>query len=152
MVPPPRPGALPLSVLRGSASSRTSEPALAKARDEDVGGWTGVPRNGNTNNRETEMPNDRQKSFLASTTGTLVRRQFIASSLALVGAPLLATGAVGQARPFPERPIRIVVPFAAGGGVDAFARLLGEKLRQKHGWATVIDNRPGANGTLGAAA
>jgi tripartite-type tricarboxylate transporter receptor subunit TctC len=117
-----------------------------------VGGWTGVPRNGNTNNRETEMPNDRQKSFLASTTGTLVRRQFIASSLALVGAPLLATGAVGQARPFPERPIRIVVPFAAGGGVDAFARLLAEKLRQKHGWATVIDNRPGANGTLGAAA
>jgi tripartite-type tricarboxylate transporter receptor subunit TctC len=98
------------------------------------------------------MPNDRQSTYAASTTGTLVRRHFIASSLALLGAPLLATGAVGQTSKFPERPIRIIVPFAAGGGVDAFARLLGEKLRQKHGWATVIDNRPGANGTLGATA
>jgi tripartite-type tricarboxylate transporter receptor subunit TctC len=88
----------------------------------------------------------------ATTTGMVARRHFVASSLALVGAPLLVATAVGQGRKFPERPIRIVVPFAAGGGVDAFARLLAEKLRQKHGWATVIDNRPGANGTLGAAA
>ena len=69
-----------------------------------------------------------------------------------MGAPLLAAGAVAQAAKFPERPIKIIVPFAAGGGVDAFARLIAEKLRQKNGWTTVIDNRPGANGTLGATA
>ena len=100
------------------------------------------------------MPKDQQRpsAVTTTTTGTVVRRQFFASSLALMGAPLLATQAVGQARTFPERPIRIVVPFAAGGGVDAFARLVAEKLRQKNGWTTVIDNRPGANGTLGATA
>ena len=100
------------------------------------------------------MPKDQQTSTatIATRTGTLLRRQFIASSLALAGAPFLAARAVGQARKFPERPIRIIVPFAAGGGVDAFARLLAEKLRQKNGWATVIENRPGANGTVGGAA
>jgi tripartite-type tricarboxylate transporter receptor subunit TctC len=95
------------------------------------------------------MPQDQRRSPAA---GALPRRHFIASSLALLGAPLLAPAALGQARKFPERPIRIIVPFAAGGGVDAFARLLAEKLRQTNGWATVIENRPGANGALGGTA
>jgi tripartite-type tricarboxylate transporter receptor subunit TctC len=41
------------------------------------------------------------------------------------------------------------VPFAAGGGVDVFARLLSEKLRQKNGFTIIVDNRAGANGSLG---
>lgn len=100
------------------------------------------------------MPKDEQGTpgVPSNSTGMIGRRQFIASSLAVIGAPLLATRAAAQARKVPERPIRIIVPFAAGGGVDAFARLIAEKLRQKNGWTTVIDNRPGANGTLGGIA
>ncbi|MGC2777695.1 MAG: tripartite tricarboxylate transporter substrate-binding protein [Bradyrhizobium sp.] len=43
----------------------------------------------------------------------------------------------------------MIVPFAAGGGVDVFARLLSEKLRQKHGLTIIVDNRAGANGSIG---
>jgi tripartite-type tricarboxylate transporter receptor subunit TctC len=46
-------------------------------------------------------------------------------------------------------PIRIIVPFAAGGGVDVFARLVSEKLRQKNGLTVIVDNRAGANGSIG---
>lgn len=74
----------------------------------------------------------------------LTRRDAIRSSLALaasVAMPRLARA---------QRPIKIVVPFAAGGGVDVFARLIAEKLRQRHGWTVIVDNRPGANGSVGA--
>jgi len=77
------------------------------------------------------------------------RRQFVLSSLALATAPLLAMPSMARAQKLGARPIRIIVPFAAGGGVDVFARLLSEKLRQKHELTIVIDNRPGANGSLG---
>jgi tripartite-type tricarboxylate transporter receptor subunit TctC len=76
------------------------------------------------------------------------RRQFILSSLAMasvVTAPSLAS----QAQKLGSRPIRIIVPFAAGGGVDVFARLISEKLRQKNGLTIIVDNRAGANGSIG---
>src|SRR5215217_5562477 len=50
---------------------------------------------------------------------------------------------------FPERNIRLVVPFAAGGGVDVLARLLAQKMQPKLGVTVLVENRPGANGTLG---
>ena len=75
---------------------------------------------------------------------TISRRQFIVSSLVAASAP-----AVAQTRKFGDRPLRLVVPFAAGGGVDVYARLLAEKLRQTHGLTIIVENRAGANGSIG---
>ena len=53
--------------------------------------------------------------------------------------------------PFPSRPVRIIVPFAAGGVADALPRIVGEKLAQKWGQAVVVDNKVGASGNIGMA-
>jgi tripartite-type tricarboxylate transporter receptor subunit TctC len=80
------------------------------------------------------------------------RRDFLASSATLLGSAIAPTRIFAQAKDFPNRPIRIVVPFAAGGGVDVFARLIAEKLKELKGYTIVVDNRSGANGTVGGAA
>jgi tripartite-type tricarboxylate transporter receptor subunit TctC len=64
----------------------------------------------------------------------------------------LIAGAAQAQTKFPDRPIRIIVPFAAGGGVDAFARLLAQKMQDKLGSPVVVENRAGANATLGGSA
>jgi len=51
---------------------------------------------------------------------------------------------------YPDRPIRIIVPFPAGDGLDVQARLIGQKLSERLGQQVVIDNKPGAGGNLGA--
>lgn len=79
----------------------------------------------------------------------IARRQFVLSSLAMASASLVPAPSLAQARKLGDRPIKIIVPFAPGGGVDVFARLLSEKLRQKNGLTIVVDNRAGANGSLG---
>jgi tripartite-type tricarboxylate transporter receptor subunit TctC len=53
---------------------------------------------------------------------------------------------------YPDRPIRIIVPYTPGTGIDILARVLGEKLAQKFGVAVVVDNRPGASGNIGTEA
>ena len=69
----------------------------------------------------------------------------------LVIAMLLATPAAGfAAQSYPERPVRIVVPVPAGGGVDNMARIVGRHFNAKWGQPFVVDNRPGAGGSLGA--
>jgi tripartite-type tricarboxylate transporter receptor subunit TctC len=54
------------------------------------------------------------------------------------------------AQGYPSKPIRIIVPFAAGGAVDVVARLVGGKMAETMGVTVIIENRPGASGTLGA--
>ena len=66
-------------------------------------------------------------------------------------APVLALAAPALAQPaWPTRPIRIVVPSAAGG-YDTYARLMAPRISELLGQPVVIDNRPGANGTIGMA-
>ena len=61
---------------------------------------------------------------------------------------LVAPGAWGQG--FPNKPLRIVVPFTPGGGNDVFARTLGQKMHERFGQPVVVENKPGAGGNIGA--
>jgi tripartite-type tricarboxylate transporter receptor subunit TctC len=68
--------------------------------------------------------------------------------LALVA--MSAWGACARAESYPTRPVSFVVPFAAGGGTEFLARLLGQRLEQRLGKPFVIENRPGGGGVTGA--
>lgn len=74
--------------------------------------------------------------------------------LKLVMAAMLVAGACGivsaQALDFPNRNIKIVVPFAAGGATDAIARVVGQKVSDLLGQSVVVENKAGANGNIGA--
>ena len=56
---------------------------------------------------------------------------------------------VGIAHAFPDRPIRIIVPLAAGGTGDTLARLVGEEIAKGLGGVVVVENRPGSGGIIG---
>ena len=62
----------------------------------------------------------------------------------------LVSGAAWAQDKYPSRPIRLVIPFAPGGGSDVTARLLGPRLAERLGQPVVIDNRPAASGVVGA--
>ena len=72
----------------------------------------------------------------------------------LLSAPLVAIGLAASvtaiAQSYPARPIRIILPFTAGGGTDLLARLLAQRVTESLGQPAVVDNRPGAGGNLGA--
>lgn len=61
----------------------------------------------------------------------------------------LTIASVGaQSQAYPDKPIRIVVPFSAGGGIDATARVLGQGLSRRLGQPVIVDNKPGGNGLI----
>ena len=73
---------------------------------------------------------------------TLIRKAVVA-----LAAVALSGSALAQA--WPSKPIRVIVPFPAGGGTDIIARDVTQKVAAATGWVFVIDNRPGAGGNLG---
>jgi len=80
----------------------------------------------------------------------LPRRQFL--HLAASAAGLLVVPRIAFAQAYPTRPVRIVVPFAPGGGGDIVARLIGSALSERLGQPLVIENRPGAGSNIGTEA
>ena len=75
------------------------------------------------------------------------RRAALALAAALVGTTALPTGAQGS---WPTKPVRIVVPFAAGGTTDILARAVAPELSKAFGQQFIVDNRTGAGGNVGA--
>ena len=85
-----------------------------------------------------------------TTTTPSTRRQFLA---ALPLLPLAASAARAQpATNYPTRPVSVVVPYAAGGGLDLVARLLAQKLTERAGQSFFVENRLGAGGVIAASA
>jgi tripartite-type tricarboxylate transporter receptor subunit TctC len=62
---------------------------------------------------------------------------------------LSSLGGAAFAQSYPDRPIRLIVPFPPGGSTDLVARVIGEKMAQSWSHQVIIDNRPGANGMIG---
>jgi tripartite-type tricarboxylate transporter receptor subunit TctC len=69
-----------------------------------------------------------------------------------IAAAACAAGGTARAQTFPVKPIRLVVGFAPGGPADVMARLIGQRMGAILGQSVVVDNRPGAGGTIGARA
>ena len=76
-------------------------------------------------------------------------RRKMLGALGMTGAAVVAPRVWAQSAPaFPTRPVRLLCPFAAAGGVDITARALGQKLTALWGQPVVVENKPGANGTI----
>ncbi len=79
----------------------------------------------------------------------LSRRQVLGAGVAS-GAALIAPGAFAQSQDWPSRPVRMVVPFSAGGAADTSARAVGQRLADALGQTLTIDNRTGGNAVVAA--
>ena len=81
---------------------------------------------------------------------TFPRRKLLRLAAGVAALPVLSRLATAQS--YPSRPVRIVASFAAGGGVDITARLIGQWLSDRLGQSFVVENRPGAGGNIGTEA
>jgi tripartite-type tricarboxylate transporter receptor subunit TctC len=98
-----------------------------------------------TRHRPVGVATLRRRPFRVKAT-KLSRLQFL--HLAAGAAALPARSRIAWAQTYPARPVRIIVGFAAGGATDIVARLMGQWLSERLGQAFVIENRPGAAGTI----
>lgn len=78
------------------------------------------------------------------------RRKFMTSVAATLA--VAASGAHGEDSHWPDHPVRIIVPYPAGGSTDVLSRILAERMKEMFGQPFVIENRPGAGGNIGIAA
>jgi len=79
-----------------------------------------------------------------------MNRPFYHPVLSVIFVAVLSASEAGFSQSYPQRPVRIVVPVPAGGGVDSIARIAAEHMRVTFGQPFVVDNRPGAGGSIGA--
>jgi len=75
-------------------------------------------------------------------------KSFIARLLAI--GLLAALSATASAQGYPNKQVRVIIPFPPGGTLDTVGRLLAQKLGEQTGQVFVVENRPGGNGTIGA--
>ncbi len=81
---------------------------------------------------------------------TIARRRLLQLAAGIATLPVLVSTA--RAETYPARPIRVIVPQAAGGAADISARLIGQWLSERLGQPCTIENRPGAGGNIGTEA
>ena len=74
-------------------------------------------------------------------------KPLLVALLATAAVAALASGAFAQAK-FPSKPIRLLVPFAPGGGVDVVARVVGQKISEQTGQPVLVESKPGAGGAI----
>ncbi|MBV8250126.1 MAG: tripartite tricarboxylate transporter substrate binding protein [Comamonas sp.] len=79
------------------------------------------------------------------------RRQWLQAAAAVAGGLLVLPALAQGEAAWPSRPVRVIVPFPASGATDLVARVIAQRVSQELGQQLVIDNRPGAGGTIGAA-
>jgi tripartite-type tricarboxylate transporter receptor subunit TctC len=91
----------------------------------------------------------RERNHLQLTEATSMNRRQIACFVAFASL-LVASAAQAQHFPIPGKPIRIIVPFPAGGQTDVQARAIGQKLAESLGTAVIVENKPGGSTLLGA--
>ena len=99
------------------------------------------------------MAGQRLVFFSDASGGVTVWRVILIKTLVtfLTALCAVAAGPVQAQAAWPEKPIRLIVPFPPGGGTDILSRLIGNELSQATKWTLVPDNRPGAGGTIGIA-
>jgi tripartite-type tricarboxylate transporter receptor subunit TctC len=79
-----------------------------------------------------------------------VRRAVAAAAVVLTAALALAGASGARAQAYPTHPVRLVVPYPAGGAADILARVIGQKLSERLGEPVIVENRPGAGTAIGA--
>jgi tripartite-type tricarboxylate transporter receptor subunit TctC len=77
------------------------------------------------------------------------RQTFIRTSLAMIGLVSVLAHTTASAQAYPNRSVKIVVPFAAGGPADVYARFIAQRLTEALGQSYVVDNKPGAGSVIG---
>lgn len=81
-----------------------------------------------------------------------IHMRFLFNCLRMLGvSSLIAASVASQAQTWPERPVRLVVPFPAGGATDLVARVIAQRVSKDIGQQVIVDNKAGAGGTIGSA-